>query len=185
MSSLLLRQGLLARQTLRTSSGQMLARNFRSSSVVQQAIRDRLKDDLKTAMKAKNTFESTVIRSVMAQVLNEEKANPDAFNESKVFSIIRKAVLQREESAKQYKSHGREDLAETEVKEKDLLVKYLPAQLDQSQIDERLRTVLATLGSGESTNLGRVLRAFFETTDKSLVDGQLVSTRAKALMAEK
>ncbi|KAG8871201.1 hypothetical protein FRB97_008912 [Tulasnella sp. 331] len=116
--------------------------------------------------------------------MNEEKANPDAFNESKAASIIRKAVLQREDSSKQYKSHGRDDLAETEIKEKDLLVKYLPAQLDQSQIDERLRAVLATLGASRS-HLGMVLKAFFETVDKSTVDGQLVSTRAKALMAEK
>ena len=73
------------------------------------------------------------------------------------------------------------DLAAAEIKERDFLAKYLPAQLDQAQIDERLRVVL--IEAGEKPHIGKVLKAFFETVDRNAVDGQLVSARAKALIA--
>lgn len=76
---------------------------------------------------------------------------------------------QQEESAKQYQTHSRDDLAEAEIKERDFLAKYLPAQLDQAQIDERLRVVLAE--AGEKPHVGKVLKAFFETVDRNVVDG--------------
>lgn len=148
----------------------------------------------------------------MAQITNEEKASPDSFNESKVSSILRKAVVQRvrqglsyisspwhttshtrlttsislpqEDSAKQYLTHDRPDLAETEHKERDFLAKYLPTQLSEAQIDDHLHEVLAKGGLGTPTpNVGQVLKAFFATVDRSAVDGQLVSARAKALIA--
>ncbi|KAG8966906.1 hypothetical protein FRC05_002354 [Tulasnella sp. 425] len=146
-------------------------------------IRSKLKDDLKTAMKTKDALKAKVIRAVMAEVLNAEKANPDRFNDSMIMPIIQKAVTQRNDSATQYKTAGREDLAVTEIQERDILEVYLPTQLTEAEVDEKLKVALESLG--DKANIGSIMKEFYTKVEKASVKGDLVSARAKALLASR
>jgi len=131
-------------------------------------------------MKGKDALQAKVIRSVMAEVLNAEKANPDRFNDSMIMPIIQKAVAQRNDSATQYQVAGRADLASEEVKERDILSVYLPTQLTESEVDAHIQGVLSALG--EKPSIGKVMKAFYEKVERTAVKGDLVAARAKALL---
>ncbi|KAG8923334.1 hypothetical protein FRC00_006376 [Tulasnella sp. 408] len=153
------------------------------SSPTSAEIRAKLKDDLKTAMKTKDALKAKVIRAVMAEVLNAEKANPDRFNDSMIMPIIQKAVTQRNDSATQFSAAGREDLAVTEIKEREILEAYLPTQLTEAEVDEKLKVALESLG--DKANIGSIMKEFYTKVEKASVKGDVVSARAKALLASR
>ncbi|KAG8908036.1 hypothetical protein FRB99_000854 [Tulasnella sp. 403] len=179
----------------------------------QKFVRDRLKDDLKTAMKARDAFQSKVIRvrtppiplskapiinvvlhcgilqSVLADITNAEKANPtQQFTaDSSILPIIQKAVTQRSEAATQYTSANRPDLAQTETQELTILSKYLPTPLTEHEIDVHLQAVLISFDSSQRhpAQMGKIMKAFYERVEKTAVRGDIVAARVKVLLGQK
>jgi len=148
-------------------------------------IRGRLLSELKTAMKNKDSFTSTTLRSVLAEVYAADKTSPPKVSSSVVASIIRNANVQRIHSAAQFASASRLDLADKERREADILSAFLPPLLVESEIDGVLQDVLAEhKPEGDPRRpLGKVLKAFFAKVDKSTVDASLVKHRAEALLS--
>ncbi|KIM91973.1 hypothetical protein PILCRDRAFT_809970 [Piloderma croceum F 1598] len=148
-------------------------------------IRGRLLSEAKTAMKNKNSFTSTTIRSVLSEVYAADKASPPKVSSPAITSIIRKATLQRIQSAAKFASASRPDLAEKERREADILSALIPPFLAESEIDGVLRDVLAQHKPEDDPGraLGKVLGAFYTKVDKSTVDAHLVKSRAEALLS--
>ncbi|KDQ21944.1 hypothetical protein BOTBODRAFT_217813 [Botryobasidium botryosum FD-172 SS1] len=163
---------------------------FHQTRTLGQAdLRARLKDELKTAMKARDSFSSTVIRSVIAEVTNADKASSSApVDDSSIVSLIRKAIARRNDAASQFRAASRTDLADKEDAEVALLTKFVPAQLSESDIEAHLTELITSIKSEVGSKLpegavvGKVLKAFFEKVDKSLVQGDVVSRKAKELL---
>lgn len=149
-------------------------------------VRRRLLSEIKTAMKNKDSFTLTTLRSVLSEVYAADKISPPQISSSAVTSIIRKATLRRTDSAAQFVSASRPDLAEKERREVDILSSFLPPLLTQNEIDRVLRDVLAEhKPDGDRRRaLGKVFKAFYAKVDKTTVDTDLVKRRAETLLAD-
>jgi uncharacterized protein YqeY len=145
----------------------------------------RLRDELKAAMKQKDTFKLTVIRSVLAEVTNADKAGPAPIKDNGILAVIQKSISQRTESATQFRAASRTDLAEKEDAEAALLVGFLPPQLTESEVEERLRAIIKNLGEGldKQRGVGIVMKEFYQQVDKAQVQGDMVAKKVRDLLS--
>ncbi|KIJ39850.1 hypothetical protein M422DRAFT_257168 [Sphaerobolus stellatus SS14] len=144
----------------------------------------RLQADLKTALKARDSAKSTIIRSVLAEVYNAQKqVAPKTLTSSDVAAVVRKAEQRRLDSAKQFEEASRSDLAEKEKEEAALLASYLPPVLNTEQIDTILRKIIASADRSQNPKKakGLALKAFLGEVDKSTVQTDVVKQRLEEL----
>jgi len=142
-------------------------------------LRERLDDDLKTAMRAKDTLRLETIRNIRGVIKAREIDGGTEFDDDAVMQVIRGLVKQRADSIEQYKSGGREDLVGKESEEKAILESYLPAAPDQAQVEQVVVAVIAELGAAGMKDMGRVMK---EATARlgAATDGKVLSTIVKA-----
>ncbi|KAH7322302.1 Yqey-like protein-domain-containing protein [Rhizoctonia solani] len=167
------------------SSVGVVARRF-ASDALKPDVRVRLRDDLKQAMKSKDTFRSTTIRSVLAEITNADKANKDTpITHDNILSLLQKSISRRTESASQFRSASRTDLAEKEEAECQVLSSFLPAQLSEEDVDRRLREAFLKLESTAGSPgalVGKLMKAFYETTERASVQADAVSKKAREII---
>ena len=111
-------------------------------------IREKILDDIKTAMKEKDNFRRDTLRlinSVIKQVEVDERAE---MTDEKVLPILQTQIKRRMDSIEQYKKGGRDDLAQNEQKEIDIINGYLPKQLSVDELEAEIKEVIAGLGEG-------------------------------------
>lgn len=144
-------------------------------------IKEQLGEDLKAAMRAKDSLRLNAIRSVRAAITQKEVDGGKELDDAAVFDLIRGLRKQRLESIEQYKEGGRADLVEQEVREKELLEAYLPAAPSQEQIETTVKAVIAELGASSMRDMGKVVAA--AKARLSGVDGKQLSDTVKAQLA--
>ena len=135
---------------------------------------DKLMDDLKAAMKAHDMVAVNAIRGVIAKVKDLTVNAGKDMTDDAVMSVVAKAVKQREESVAQFTQAGREDLAEKEKTEMEMLRKYLPVQLDEAAVAAIVKDVVAATGATGKKDMGRVMKEVMARV-KGQADGKLVS----------
>jgi uncharacterized protein YqeY len=99
------------------------------------SLKDRIQDDMKAAMRAKDKDRLGAIRLILAAVKQREVDERIELSDIQVLGVLEKMIKQRRESLAQYQSAGREDLAAQEAFEIDLIQSYLPAPLSEAEID--------------------------------------------------
>lgn len=165
----------------------VLAHRMSTAPSTSNDIRSQLMTELKAAMKIKDTFKSTTIRSVLAEVQTADKARPEPLSTSGIVSIIRKAATRRTETAAEFEKAARQDLAEKEKREAELLQIFLPPLLSQVEIDRVLHEIVEEQKPRPGDNMkkvqGMVMKAFYSKVDRSTVDAELVKSRAEAALA--
>lgn len=144
------------------------------------SIKEKLAEDLKAAMRAKDTVRLNAIRSVRAAITQREVDGGRDLDEAAVQDVIRSLRKQRLESIEQYRAGGREDLVQVETQEKELLESYLPQAPDRTQVEAAAAAVIAELGATSSKDMGRVMQAAKERLPG--VDGKLLSEVVRALL---
>ncbi|KAG6920119.1 hypothetical protein DXG01_010187 [Tephrocybe rancida] len=144
-------------------------------------------EGVKTAMKAKDAVTSTTLRAVLSEVYAADKAANDKVPSSTIATILRRAVVRRTEAAAKFTEASRQDLAKKELQETEILEKFLPALLSETDIDAALREVIGSLPAEAQSkkNLGQVFKLFYQRIDRSTVDSYLVKQRAELLLAQK
>ncbi|ELU44153.1 YqeY domain-containing protein [Rhizoctonia solani AG-1 IA] len=149
-------------------------------------VRTRLREELKQAMKAKDSFRSTTIRSALAEITNADKANKGTLiADDNILSLLQKSIARRTESASQFRSASRNDLAEKEEAECQVLSGFLPAQLSEEEIENRLREAFSKLESttgNPGALVGKLMKAFYETTERASVQADAVSKKAREII---
>ncbi|KAF9467260.1 GatB YqeY domain-containing protein [Collybia nuda] len=148
-------------------------------------LRSQLMNEVKAAMKNKDTVASTTLRSVLSEVYAADKASNNKIPPSTIANILRKAVIRRVDAASKFTEASRLDLAEKENCEAELLSKFLPPLLSEAEIDRALREVIEALPGGAEPrkSLGRIFKEFYSKIDKSTVDPSVVKQRAESLLA--
>ena len=116
-----------------------------------------IKNDLKQAMLDKNEMVRNTIRMFLAEVQRHEIDNKEEVDDSKALQIINKMIKQRNDSISQFTSGGRNDLAEKEQKEVDILFKYKPAQLSEEEIANKVKEVIKDSGASSMQDIGMVM----------------------------
>jgi uncharacterized protein YqeY len=138
----------------------------------------RLDEDLKQAMRAKDTVALETVRNVRGTIRAREIDGGKELDESEIVKIIRSLVKQREESIAQYREGGRADLVERESAEKAILERYLPAGPSAAQVDEVVAAVVAELQATSIKDMGRVMKTAKERLGPA-ADGKAISEAVK------
>lgn len=146
-------------------------------------IKQKITEDMKSAMKSGNSFDLGVLRMVITVLNNksiEKKGNGlDAeLTDEEIIDALSKEVKKRRESADVYKQGNREDLAENELKEVEVIKKYLPEQLSESEIENIVEKAIKETGAVTVKDLGKVMGIVSKET-KGRADSKFISDLVK------
>lgn len=120
----------------------------------------------------KNVLVRDTIRMFLSEVQRFEIDNKEEVDDSKALQIINKMIKQRNDSISQFKNGGRNDLAEKEEKEVDILSKYKPAQLSDEEITSKVKEAIEQSGATSMQDIGKVmgiLKSLSGSADMGLV----------------
>ena len=125
-------------------------------------LRDRISDDLKTALKAKDKARTTTLRLITAAIKDRDIAaraedRCGGCAEQEIMAILQKLVKQREESAETYENAGRLDLAEAERNEAEIVREYLPKPMNEAEIANAAEAVVSELDASSLKDMGRCM----------------------------
>jgi uncharacterized protein YqeY len=137
--------------------------------------------DLKQAMKAGDAPKRDTLRMLDSMIKNteiEKLKKEEGLNDEEIQAVIGRAIKQRRDSVEQYKSGGREDLAEKEVKEIEILSAYMPEQLGEDKIREIVKAVIAETGAASKADMGKVMGQAMNRL-KGQADGNVVKKMAE------
>ena len=146
------------------------------------ALKEKLKNDLKEAMKAKDIFKRDVIRFLMSAVKQVEVDERRELSDEDIQKLIQKSVKQREDAANQYKEVGREDLFEKETKEAEFLKSYLPKQLSDDELKEIVKEVIDKTGASSMKDMGKVMGMVIKKT-AGQADGRRINNIVKEMLS--
>jgi uncharacterized protein YqeY len=121
------------------------------------SLRARIHDEMKAAMKARETQRLSAIRLLLAAVKQREVDERKDLSDAEVVSVVEKMIKQRRESIAQYQSANRRDLADAEAFELNLLSGYLPKQLSEPEIAEEVGAAIAQTGAKGAADMGKVM----------------------------
>ena len=116
-----------------------------------------IKNDLKQAMLAKQDLVRDTIRMFLSEVQRFEIDNKEDVDDTKALQIINKMIKQRNDSISQFKEGGRDDLADKEQKEVDILSKYKPQQLSEEEITSKVIEAIKESGADSMQDIGKVM----------------------------
>lgn len=121
------------------------------------SLKDTLQQDMKTAMRAGDKRRLGVIRLINAAVKQREVDERIELDDTQVTAVLDKMAKQRRESIEQYEKAGRNDLAEQEHYELEVLKSYLPEPLSESEIEVLIDAAMATTGAASLKDMGKVM----------------------------
>ena len=116
-----------------------------------------IKQDLKQAMLEKNDLVRDTIRMFLSEVQRYEIDNKEDVDDTKALQIINKMIKQRNDSISQFKDGGRDDLADKEQSEVDILSKYKPAQLSEEEVVVKVNEAIEQSGASSMQDMGKVM----------------------------
>jgi hypothetical protein len=120
---------------------------------------DTIKEAMTRALKEKNALKVSALRFLLAQIKNAEiDAKDHALKDEDVLKIIAKQVKQRAESIEAFKKGGRAELAEKEAQELAILKEYMPAQLNEAELTQKIKDIIAELGASGKKDFGKVMK---------------------------
>lgn len=128
---------------------------------------------MKRSMKAKDKTRVETIRSLRGQLKNASISKGAELSDEEVIREISKAAKKRKESIEQFKAVGREDRAEIEQQELDIIYEYLPDQMDEKQIEELVDKVVGEVNPISEKDIGKVMSVIMPQV-KGRADGKLV-----------
>ena len=137
-------------------------------------LRDQLREDVRTAMRAKDALRRDTIRLLQAAIKNADIEQRGEVGDAVVLTIIQKQLRQRQDSIEQFEAGGREDLADRERAEIGVLEAYLPAQMDRDAIMAAAQAVVARTGASGPGDKGKVMGPLMGQL-RGKADGRLVN----------
>jgi uncharacterized protein YqeY len=136
-------------------------------------VKEQIEADLKEAMKARNQLGVDTLRSALSAFgYKKVEKNGAELNDEELQAVLQKQVKQRNDSIAEYNKAGRTELADKEVQERDILIKYLPAQKSEAEVREMVRAIIDALPA-DGRNQGNAMKAVMPKL-KGLADGNLV-----------
>jgi uncharacterized protein YqeY len=148
------------------------------------SLKQQLRDDLQAAMRGHDELRTATIRMVLTAITNEEVAGASAreLSDDEVQGILRREAKKRREAATAYAEGGRPERAERESAELGVVETYLPAQLDDAELAEIVRTAVAETGAEGMKAMGTVMKAV-QPRIAGRADGARVSAEVRRQLA--
>ena len=142
------------------------------------ALKDRVTEDMKTAMRAGDKARLAAVRLLLAAIKQREVDERVTLDDGQVLAVIEKMIKQRREAITQFESGGRSDLAAKENAEIGVLQGYLPAQLTPSEVDALIAEAIAATGAASVKDMGKVM-GFVKPKAQGRTDMGALSARIK------
>ncbi len=121
------------------------------------SLKDRINEDMKTAMRAREAGRLATIRLLLAAIKQREVDERTTLDDAAVTAVIDKMIKQRKDSISQFEAAGRTDLVEQERAELAVLAAYMPAQLSEAEIAEQVQAAVAETGATGPQDMGKVM----------------------------
>jgi len=142
-------------------------------------LKDRITEDMKTAMRAKDSARLGAIRFLQAAIKQREIDERITLDDAAIIGVIEKLAKQRRDSISQFEQAGRMDLADKEKAELALLQTYLPQQMTDDELVVQIKAVIAAQAAAGPQAMGKVMGAL-----KPLIAGRADPARASALVKQ-
>ncbi len=146
-------------------------------------LEQQIQEDIKAAMRAKDTVALAARRAVKNEILLFKTAEGGVkdVTDADVLKMIQKLIKQRRETAQVYLDNGRQELADNELAEAAAMEQYLPKQLSPEELEARIREIVAEVGATSIKDMGKVMGV---TTKRlaGVADGRAISAAVKALL---
>ncbi len=148
-------------------------------------LKQQLRDDLKISMLAKDADRTSVLRMVISAIgyyeINKGGAGYTATDED-VLEVLKKEAKQRKDSIEQFRNGGREELAQKEEQELQMLKAYLPEEMNEEEIAKLVDEAIRSIGASSPQDMGKVMGALMPHT-KGKADGAIVSRIVREKLA--
>lgn len=144
---------------------------------------DQVSNDIKSAMLAKDKVRLEALRGIKKEFLEAKTAKgaDGELSDDMAMKILVKMVKQRKESAQIYTEQNRPDLAEPELAEAAVIETYLPKQMDEAELTEALKAIIAEVGATSAKEMGKVMGVASKRL-AGLADGRAISAKVKELL---
>lgn len=148
------------------------------------SLEDQIGQDYVLAMKARDSFASSVLSFLRAQIKNVKvDKRIELVPDEEVIAVIKKQVKQRLDSINQFKTGGRLDLAEKEEKELVILKKYLPPEMSPESLKKIIEEIVVTTNANSIKDMGRVMKEVLSKT-AGQADNQMVGALVKERLSK-
>lgn len=146
------------------------------------SVKAQILNDIKAAMKAGNSFERDTLRMINSAFKQIEVDERVELDDARIFAILQSEIKRRNESATQYKSGGRDDLAQKELGEIEIISRYLPKQLSDDELNAKISELIAQNGLNGIKDLGLLMKLAKDAIG-SACDGKRMSEAAKKALS--
>ena len=123
------------------------------------SLQEQISAALKDAMRARDEAKMATLRLALTAIKKREKETRSLLEDQEVISVITSQIKQRRESIEQYRKAGREDLAQAEENELQILQDYMPEQVSEEEISNTLDEIIAEVGAVSMKDMGKVMKA--------------------------
>lgn len=146
------------------------------------ALKQRITEDMKTAMRAKDAARLGVIRLIQSEIKQREVDERIELDDTQVIAVLNKMIKQRRDSVEQFKTAGRQDLVDKESFELSVIQAYLPAALSNEEVERIVRDAIKSTGASGMKDMGAVMNVVRPALAGRADMGE-VSKKVKALLA--
>jgi uncharacterized protein YqeY len=144
-------------------------------------LKNKINEDMKTAMRAKDKERLGVIRLILAAIKQQEVDTRTALDDTAVLAVLDKMLKQRRDSITQYQAAGREDLAQKEQFEVEVIQEYMPEALTEDELERLIKDAIAASGAQTMKDMGKLMNELRPKVQGRADMGQ-VSQKVKALL---
>lgn len=146
------------------------------------SLKDRISEEIKAAMKAKDKVRLETVRSIKKVILEKESTlrgqGQETLTETQEIEVLAQLAKQRRDSIEQYRKAGREDLAQQEAQELAILEEYLPKQLSDEEVAAVIDEIIATVGATSAKDMSKVMGPVMQKL-KGRAEGQKIQAMVK------
>ena len=142
------------------------------------SIKETLSQDLKLALKEKDTIRKNTVQSIRAAILQFEKDNLTELTDDGILDVIAKELKKRKDVLPEYEKSGREDLITQLNREIEIVMGYLPSQLSQDELDEIVKQAVEVTGASSMKDMGALMAEVMPKI-RGRADGKMVNALAK------
>lgn len=142
---------------------------------------ERIQDDIKSALKAKDKERLTTLRLLLAEIKNEKIRAGKEVDDDAFVRLVRKALKQRKDSAEQYRKGNRAELAAKEDREAEILSAYLPQQVGEAELQSAIEEFVAAEGLSGPRGIGPVMKAMMARFGGA-ADGKTINQIARKVL---
>jgi len=147
------------------------------------SLSQKIVSDLTVSMKAQEALRTSTLRMVKAAMMNRQIEKGGELDDDEVLKLLRSLVKQRRDSVEQYEKGGRQELADKEKAEIEIIEVYLPQSASQEEIESAVTTAIAETGAASMKDMGKVMKAVQARLSGKNADSRVISELVKAKLA--